>query len=67
VLESDPQNVKCAFRMAQALWEIQDGDTAVKSAFKWISVAYNAQLSDPKIKELYSKIKDKHDKIQQRN
>jgi hypothetical protein len=61
VLDYEPNNVKCAFRMAQAIMQIGESESHLKSALKWITIAHENLSSDVKIKELYTEIKTKYE------
>jgi hypothetical protein len=63
-LEKDPDNCKCLFRIASAIWRLKDkNENQINEAFKFISKANQLMKTDESISSLYKEIKTEHDKI----
>lgn len=62
MLDLEPKNTKCQFRMASAIWNnsTTHSDSEVKSAFKYITEAKKAQPAEIKFDNDYKKICDAH-------
>lgn len=69
VLDAEPNNAKCQFRMATAIWNLNGenrSDSEVKSAFKFITKARQAMQADKNIQVLHEEIKLKHEALVKR-